>query len=85
MLPERPAHQPQCPREARDALDRALFARGLVHLPAANVATLTLLEPLTAATLGVVILGGLLTSTLLNLFVVPALYAWMARRSEAKP
>ncbi len=34
-----------------------LFARGLERLPAANVATLTLAEPLTAATLGVAILG----------------------------
>jgi len=33
------------------------------------------------APMGVVILGGLLTSTLLNLFVVPALYLWSARRS----
>jgi CzcA family heavy metal efflux pump len=32
------------------------------------------------APMGVVILGGLLTSTLLNLFVVPALYLWAARR-----
>jgi CzcA family heavy metal efflux pump len=35
------------------------------------------------APMGVVILGGLLTSTLLNLFVVPALYLWTARRSAA--
>jgi len=34
------------------------------------------------APMGVVILGGLLTSTLLNLFVVPALYLWTARRAE---
>lgn len=34
-----------------------LFARGLERLPAASVATLTLAEPLTAATLGVVVLG----------------------------
>jgi DME family drug/metabolite transporter len=39
------------------ALAYVLFARGLRHLPAANVATLTLAEPLTAATLGVVVLG----------------------------
>ena len=39
------------------ALAYVLFARGLEKLPAANVATLTLAEPLTAATLGVVILG----------------------------
>ncbi|MBL9017644.1 MAG: efflux RND transporter permease subunit [Myxococcales bacterium] len=35
------------------------------------------------APMGVVILGGLLTSTLLNLFVVPALYRWLVRRGEA--
>ena len=29
--------------------------------------------------LAVVILGGLVTSTLLNLFVVPALYLWLGR------
>ncbi|HEY5923624.1 MAG TPA: efflux RND transporter permease subunit [Kofleriaceae bacterium] len=34
------------------------------------------------APMGVVILGGLLTSTLLNLFVVPALYLWTSRRFE---
>ncbi|MGE0549318.1 MAG: efflux RND transporter permease subunit [Kofleriaceae bacterium] len=34
------------------------------------------------APMGVVILGGLLTSTLLNLFVVPALYLWSARRRD---
>jgi DME family drug/metabolite transporter len=39
------------------ALAYALFARGLERLPAASVATLTLAEPLTAATLGVVVLG----------------------------
>lgn len=39
------------------ALAYVLFARGLERLPAASVATLTLAEPLTAATLGVVLLG----------------------------
>jgi len=34
-----------------------LFARGLNHLPAAHVATLSLVEPLTAALLGIAILG----------------------------
>jgi len=34
------------------------------------------------APMGVVILGGLFTSTLLNLFVVPALYLWSARRLD---
>ena len=33
------------------------FARGLQHLPAAETATLTLAEPLTATLLGVIVLG----------------------------
>jgi len=37
------------------------------------------------APMGVVILGGLLTSTLLNLFVVPALYLWTSRREPVRP
>jgi Cu/Ag efflux pump CusA len=28
----------------------------------------------------VVILGGLVTSTLLNLFIIPVLYLWLGRR-----
>jgi CzcA family heavy metal efflux pump len=36
------------------------------------------------APMGVVILGGLLTSTLLNLFIVPALYLWSVRRLDAR-
>jgi drug/metabolite transporter, DME family len=39
------------------ALAYVLFAKGLEKLPAPSVATLTLAEPLTAATLGVIILG----------------------------
>jgi DME family drug/metabolite transporter len=39
------------------AVAYVFFARGLQTLPAASVATLTLAEPLTAATLGVVVLG----------------------------
>jgi DME family drug/metabolite transporter len=39
------------------ALAYVLFARGLERLPAANVATLTLAEPLTAAALGVIVVG----------------------------
>jgi len=39
------------------ALAYILFARGLQKLPAASVATLTLAEPLTAASLGVAVLG----------------------------
>ena len=36
------------------------------------------------APMGVVILGGLLSSTVLNMLVVPALYARFARRPIAK-
>jgi drug/metabolite transporter, DME family len=39
------------------AVAYVLFARGLRHLPAGEVATLTLAEPLTAAALGAVVLG----------------------------
>jgi drug/metabolite transporter, DME family len=39
------------------ALAYVLFARGLRHLPAGEVATLTLAEPLTATALGAVVLG----------------------------
>jgi DME family drug/metabolite transporter len=39
------------------ALAYVLFARGLRHLPAGEVATLTLAEPLTAAALGAALLG----------------------------
>jgi DME family drug/metabolite transporter len=39
------------------ALAYILFARGLRHLPAGEVATLTLAEPLTAAALGAIVLG----------------------------
>ncbi|MEA2480204.1 MAG: drug/metabolite transporter, family [Thermoleophilaceae bacterium] len=39
------------------ALAYVLFARGLERLPAATVATLTLAEPLTAALLGILVLG----------------------------
>ncbi|MEA3054741.1 MAG: drug/metabolite transporter, family [Actinomycetota bacterium] len=39
------------------ALAYVLFARGLEHLPSPEVATLTLAEPLTAAALGVVVVG----------------------------
>jgi DME family drug/metabolite transporter len=39
------------------AIAYLLFARGLRHLPAGEVATLTLGEPVTAAVLGAVVLG----------------------------
>lgn len=39
------------------ALAYVLFARGLRHLPAGEVATLTLAEPVTATALGVLVLG----------------------------
>ncbi len=39
------------------ALAYVLFARGLRHLPANEVATLTLAEPVTATALGVIVLA----------------------------
>jgi DME family drug/metabolite transporter len=45
------------------ALAYVLFARGLRHLPTAEVATLTLAEPLTAAALGTIVLGEQLAAT----------------------
>lgn len=39
------------------AFSYVLFGRGLAHLPASTVSTLSLAEPLTAALLGVVLLG----------------------------
>jgi DME family drug/metabolite transporter len=45
------------------ALAYVLFARGLRVLPAADVATLTLAEPVTAAVLGTVVLGQPLSTT----------------------
>jgi HAE1 family hydrophobic/amphiphilic exporter-1 len=38
----------------------------------------------TQAPLGTVVIGGLLTSTMLSLFVVPTLYLWSARHIEAR-
>jgi CzcA family heavy metal efflux pump len=37
------------------------------------------------APMGIVILGGLLSSTALNMMVVPALYGWLARPKSAEP
>jgi DME family drug/metabolite transporter len=45
------------------ALAYILFARGLRHLPTAEVATLTLAEPVTAAALGTIVLGERLSPT----------------------
>ncbi len=50
------------------ALAYMLYIRGLMSLPTATAVTLALAEPLTAATLGVLVLGEQLT--------VPALAAW---------
>lgn len=44
------------------ALGYLLFARGLTAVPVATAATLTLAEPLTAAALGVIVLGETLTA-----------------------
>jgi Cu/Ag efflux pump CusA len=75
----------------------ALVLRGarerLAPILMTTAATALALVPLVAAgdipgheiehPMAVVILGGLLTSTLLNLFVVPVLYLTLGRRSEA--
>lgn len=37
------------------------------------------------APMAIVVLGGLITSTLLNVFVVPIIYEWYAKRRMAKP
>ena len=36
------------------------------------------------APMAIVVLGGLLTSTLLNIFLLPVLYEWHARRRNKK-
>jgi cobalt-zinc-cadmium resistance protein CzcA len=35
--------------------------------------------------LATVVIGGLVTSTLLTLFVLPTLYTWLGRRSADRP
>ncbi|HEY7062556.1 MAG TPA: EamA family transporter [Chloroflexota bacterium] len=58
------------------ALAYALFARGLKEVPTATAVTLTLAEPLTAATLGLVVLGERLTAPALlgvGLLLAPTL------------
>ena len=45
------------PRRVPTAIAYVLFARGLRTIPAGETATLTLAEPLTAAALGVIVLG----------------------------
>jgi len=69
------------------ALAYALFARGLRHLPAATVATLTLAEPLTATLLGLVVLhehlGSAQVVALLLLAGALAVLAAPARRRLA--
>lgn len=47
------------------AVSYILFARGLMLIPASTVVTLTLMEPLTAAFLGVVVVGESLTPLML--------------------
>ncbi len=68
------------------ALAYVLFARGLRHLPANEVATLTLAEPVTATALGVVVLAerpGPLA--LVGVALVLAGLAVLAARRRAQP
>jgi len=83
--------------EARDAVMRAAPMR-LRPILMTTIATIGGMMPLalgleagseTQAPLGTVVIGGLLTSTMLSLIVVPTLYLWVARhiepRFESKP
>jgi DME family drug/metabolite transporter len=71
------------------ALAYVLFARGLRHLPAGEVATLTLAEPLTAAALGALVLGerpgALAVAGVALVLAGLAVLAVPARRSGATP
>ena len=68
------------------ALAYVLFARGLRALPTAEVATLTLAEPLTAAALGTVVLGEQLSpaATLGAAMVLGGLAALAVRRPRRR-
>jgi drug/metabolite transporter, DME family len=68
------------------ALAYRLFARGLRRLPAAEVATLTLAEPVTAALLGVAVLGEPVTVGLLlgGVLVVASLAVLTRARSHSR-
>ena len=68
------------------ALAYVLFARGLRHLPTAEVATLTLAEPLTAAALGTIVLGEQLTAlTAAGAAKILAGLAALAAKRKPKP
>ena len=68
------------------ALAYWLFARGLRRLPAAEVATLTLAEPVTATLLGVAVLGEPVTVGLLigGVLVVASLAVLTGARSHGR-
>jgi DME family drug/metabolite transporter len=70
------------------ALAYVLFARGLRHLPAGEVATLTLAEPLTAAALGAVVLGehpGVLALGGIALVLAGLAVLAMPQRARSRP
>ncbi len=68
-------------RRLRPVLMTALIASlGLVPLLLATGPGSELQQPL-----AVVVIGGLVTSTLLTLILLPTLYAWMESRAEKKP
>jgi len=64
------------------AIAYILFARGLLTVPVAKAVTLTLAEPLTASTLGIVLLGERLT--LLAALGVALIFAALVSLSTAK-
>jgi cobalt-zinc-cadmium resistance protein CzcA len=67
-------------RRLRPVLMTALIASlGLMPLLTATGPGSELQQPL-----AVVVIGGLFTSTLLTLVLLPTLYAWLESRSEAK-
>jgi len=63
-----------------------LFARGLMAVPVATAVTLSLAEPLTASTLGVVLLGERLTTpAILGIGLLFSGLAWLSLGGENRP
>ncbi len=85
--------QRQAGASAKDAADQAARARLRPVLMTALVASLGFV-PMALATsagaevqrpLATVVIGGLITSTLLTLLVLPSVYAWLERRNDKEP
>ncbi|HEX4999677.1 MAG TPA: efflux RND transporter permease subunit [Terriglobia bacterium] len=91
------SHYRHLESEEGEAPGRALIVRGseerLAPILMTGLATALALLPIAAGgnrpgheiehPMAIVILGGLLTSTLLNLFVMPVLYQWVGRRKDS--